>query len=468
MIRARRPGRGGGATHALPRPTLSTAGVPCGLDGDERTPLVLTPSSSIAPAAWFSRSFTTVGSSGYWRFIIKSLPPGGLLEGIDFTDDNITLSSASGVWGGLTFRNCLFHMPTGRPTDVSTANPYGKPPSNLVSGFAIDGITFEDCTFNGNTYDPFQPISNPYNAAGSTNIRFDRCYVYGVANGFVAADMDGYAAVNCKVDGLVAGRGGAATKNLAGTPGAGGSLAAGDYYFNIAAITNHTSAGDQQTPRHPLGEVEATVGASGSVALTWTQFAPNGGFTVTGYRIYVGRAPGVYDGFFPVSGATTVAATYTGQALTTTADLGEYVGSTSHPDCVQIQATYARNILFQGNDFFARTPEGYSNSGGIQIGSMQAPKDVTNLKYLYNWVDGSANHFSGGADITYSGPFWFIGNRLGGALAFGVKNSTPVTGFQAILDTPDATMDGRWEGNVWRESGLTENGTTMVRDQVIP
>lgn len=432
------------------RPDITNTGVPIGLAGDPRSPATLTLASTLTPASWFSYGT----SSGYPRFVISALPPGGLIENIDFTDAviSITLPLGNTPYGNLTFRNCYFVAPTARPTVPSPTSPFGKPPANLVSvAFAMDGLTFETCTFNGLTYDPFQPISNPVAYPSSVkNVTFDRCYVFGPSNAYVTTNVDGYTVKKCLANNLTSARGGGYVKNITAAPSSGGSLTAGTRYFQVSAVTHSSSLGDQQTALHPFAEVSTDVAASGQVAVGWDQYVPAGGYTVTGYRVYVGTAPGVYDGFFFVAGATTVSAAYTGQALTTTAMLGEYVGSHAHPDCVQIQSDYARRVLIQGNDFFAKTPQGYSNSAGIQIGSMTGIKEVEDFQYLDNWLDGSSGHFNGGTDIHYFGGFVISGNQIG----LNYDNWVKTPRFDEII----GLASGVWANNVWASSGINKNG----------
>ena len=70
-------------------------------------------------------------------------------------------------------------------------------------------------------------------------------------------------------------------QNLTASPGSGGTLAAGTYYYKVTAL----DGADGETTAS--NEISATVSASGKVTLTWN-FVPN----AQSYNIYRGTAPG--------------------------------------------------------------------------------------------------------------------------------------------------------------------------------
>jgi len=80
----------------------------------------------------------------------------------------------------------------------------------------------------------------------------------------------------------------------------GGSLADDQYFINVVAVDadgNISAEGTEDNDTVTAG------GGAGSVAVTWD--APTTGATPAGFRVYVGVATGVYDGYFNVAAGAT-------------------------------------------------------------------------------------------------------------------------------------------------------------------
>jgi hypothetical protein len=84
--------------------------------------------------------------------------------------------------------------------------------------------------------------------------------------------------------------------NFTATPGAGGSLPAGTYYYKIIAL-RYGMMQDQQIRSAPSAEISATVGASGKVDLSWSA-VPG----ASGYIIWRTRVSGDYRHQFTPQG----------------------------------------------------------------------------------------------------------------------------------------------------------------------
>lgn len=478
---------------AIVFPDESTTGVPIGIPGDTRPPVTLTPVTAIPAAAWFSRNT----SSGFLRFIIKQQPPEGALHRIDFTNCGVTVNTP----GPIKFTECLFRIPNLVTAAATDSFPFGRTPANLLdTTVAVEGLTLERCTLDGQTVDPLSPASNMMvQEAGSKNIVVDQCRILGMANALIIADVDGYTARKNLVRGLTATR--VYVRGFKAVPGA-GSLPPGTYYVSINAVYNSTKAGDQETVLNPGQEKVVHLPEGGGIDCSWVARANAGIYSVTGYRIWISDTPGVpkgpeelsyatpynfrpdlrrqsYDGFFFVPGGATTSASYTGQALSTGPLNKDYTYSDGHGDCVQCQSNYARNVLIEDNNFHVEAPDRGGNSAGIQIGTMKGsgpqPHDVTNLVYQRNRCEGGANQFNAYTatdspyPTLYQGKFHFIGNHIGLHLNFGVKSVR----MQTVLDRD--SPDAKWEGNVWAETGFTivhsENGGAPVyhvKGELIP
>ena len=100
--------------------------------------------------------------------------------------------------------------------------------------------------------------------------------------------------------------------SVAGTPGAAGTLDDDTYYVKIVAVDAHgeLSAGSTE-------QADTTVAGAGagSVAYTWTDQA-----NAVSWRIYVGLATGVYDGYFTSATNSYTLTTLTGYTAITPAD----------------------------------------------------------------------------------------------------------------------------------------------------
>lgn len=91
----------------------------------------------------------------------------------------------------------------------------------------------------------------------------------------------------------------------------GGTLAAGTYYFYVAAVALN-STGAPGEGLYSYEQSATTTGSTGSVNLSWSIDAPSS--AITDYRVYVGTTSNHESQFFSTSGATSF--TYTGTSGT--------------------------------------------------------------------------------------------------------------------------------------------------------
>jgi hypothetical protein len=72
--------------------------------------------------------------------------------------------------------------------------------------------------------------------------------------------------------------------NFIATPGSGGSLPAGTYYYKIIALKNGMNQ-STQIRSAPSAEISATVGANGKVDLSWTAVSGASGYIIWRTRV---------------------------------------------------------------------------------------------------------------------------------------------------------------------------------------
>lgn len=110
----------------------------------------------------------------------------------------------------------------------------------------------------------------------------------------------------------------------------GGTLAADDYFYTVAAFdgTYWSNVGTEDT--------ETTTGATGSVAITWAEVSG-----AVKYRIYKGTVTGTYDTYEEVEGALTVTDTGSNFATAAPATIPAPPYTTYH---IEIQPTYGGGV----------------------------------------------------------------------------------------------------------------------------
>ena len=185
--------------------------------------------------------------------------------------------------------------------------------------------------------------------------------------------------------------------NVAASPGTGGTLAAGTYYYKVQAF-NPDGYNGVDTYSKASVEVSATVGANGSVQIDWSPVTG-----ATSYRIY-GREQGTVSRYFTSSGTTFTDTGAAGTAATSIA------ASTKRVAKNLFELKQGTNVQIDSNiieNHWPGSEAGYalwlkSNSFG-ETSSFVTTKNVVIEKNIIRHVAGGFSILSRNGSI--NGPF---------------------------------------------------------------
>lgn len=420
------------------KPSVSNTGVPVGLPGDSRPPESLTVPPGVDAGRLEFRNVDGSALSGGWK----------VYDHADFTNVRLIFI---GTNKKIRFTRCRFRLTSFIESPLFLMAGSG-------SGVSVTDIEFIECTFDGNTANPYLPVKSLWSTLGLVNAVLRRCNLYGFNDCLQVGALNGIEVDACWLHDMNKDKSQGYVKSITGTPTTGGSLAPGTYTAWVRAVSTRTGTAVAETVSPPQPATVTVASADNAVSVTWAAYSAAAGRTTTGYRVFIGtNGPGgAADGFIEVAGAATTSLLYTGQALSPLSPLAVDSSAWAHADCMQLgNVSFAHNIWVH-DSFLDAT----AHNAVFQIGSTQTVADLSNIVVEDNWCDGGSYAFnlhSGKPTNAQVTNLAVRNNRIGRASIVGVFAGT----FRTVADD--------LSGNVWDSTGpLTSTGAEVLEGALVP